>query len=447
MAGKTVFRYVSSRTMRRAGHVATLDRTALWYHSLSHGGLSNFWTGAVPRFAPEDFSDGSRLDERYRWPLSYEELEPYYAVAESVLSITAGRRSLRTLPANSARYEASLPPDWAAAAAVLDPADSAFVPLPMAKGSPWMAAARGTEFNSFTALVRPLRHNGSFHLIPGAHVTSLSWRSTTSRVDAVQYLDRCSRAPRTLRVDAVVVAAGALNSTRILMASRSRDFPRGIGGNEGVLGRYLHDHTREWWRFTTDRPLTLPFHPVYLPRADYDTSRPLMAASCTIGLASARDRVRTLVNGAGRAFGVTIFGTMVPNAEHTLTLSKHARDEIDQPMLELAIEYDELAMRTVADARSRLADVFQTIGNPIHVRSRPPTLHPPGSSVHYAGTARMHDKRVFGVLDGWNRVHDAPNVVVCDASCFTTSPEKNPTLTAMALAARASDRLADDLGV
>ncbi len=62
--------------------------------------------------------------------------------------------------------------------------------------------------------------------------------------------------------------------------------------------------------------------------------------------------------------------------------------------------------------------------------------HVPGSSFHFGGTVRMHASPEFGALDRWNRIHDAPNVIVCDSSCFTTGPEKNPTLTAMAIAAR-----------
>ena len=68
-------------------------------------------------------------------------------------------------------------------------------------------------------------------------------------------------------------------------------------------------------------------------------------------------------------------------------------------------------------------------------------LHP-GQSVHLGGTVRMHRDPAFGVLDEWNRMHEVPNVVVCDSSCFTTGPEKNPTLTAMAIAARAGHHLA-----
>ncbi len=73
-----------------------------------------------------------------------------------------------------------------------------------------------------------------------------------------------------------------------------------------------------------------------------------------------------------------------------------------------------------------------------------PSLYP-GSIAHYGGAARMHASPEHGVVDAWNRVHDAANVLVCDAACFTTAAEKNPTLTVMAIAARAATRLADDL--
>ena len=69
----------------------------------------------------------------------------------------------------------------------------------------------------------------------------------------------------------------------------------------------------------------------------------------------------------------------------------------------------------------------------------------PGTAKHYGGAARMHASPKFGVTDGFNLLHDIPNVLVVDASCFTTGVEKNPTLTVMALTARAADRLARDL--
>jgi choline dehydrogenase-like flavoprotein len=72
-------------------------------------------------------------------------------------------------------------------------------------------------------------------------------------------------------------------------------------------------------------------------------------------------------------------------------------------------------------------------------------IEPPGTAVHFGGSVRMHHSPRFGMVDAWNRLHAVPNVLVVDPSAFTTGPEKNPTLTAMALASRASQRLAKDL--
>jgi choline dehydrogenase-like flavoprotein len=87
---------------------------------------------------------------------------------------------------------------------------------------------------------------------------------------------------------------------------------------------------------------------------------------------------------------------------------------------------------------------MQEAGHRVAIREIVPTLVP-GTAKHYGGAARMHASPKFGVTDKFNRLHEIPNVMVVDASCFTTGAEKNPTLTVMALAARSADRLARDL--
>jgi choline dehydrogenase-like flavoprotein len=247
-----------------------------------------------------------------------------------------------------------------------------------------------------------------------------------------------------LAADAVVVAAGALDSTRILLSSTSDDHPGGLGNSHGVLGRYVHDHPKEWWSFETERPLTLPAHPVYIPREDPAASPPLMSASHTIGLVAPRDRLRTFYRGRGNRFGVQIFGTMRPTDDMSVSLSRSVVDEFGQAALDIDMHYDDAVRENLRRARQRLFDTFAAAGNPVRGPDSYPVLEP-GSSVHYGGTVRMHDRPEFGVLDRWNRVRDAPNVVVTDSSCFTTGAEKNPTLTAMAIAMRAADHLADEL--
>jgi choline dehydrogenase-like flavoprotein len=185
-------------------------------------------------------------------------------------------------------------------------------------------------------------------------------------------------------------------------------------------------------------------HPVYLARQPYAGSEPLSGCSATIGLASPSDRLRSMFGRKGLRVGVQVFGSMVPSDRHGVRLADVGTDRFGLPMVDIDISYDGHALSTLRVARQR----FETLcaDNENLVKVEPIDWVPrPGASVHFGGTARMHARPEFGVVDGWNRVHGVPNLVVADLACFTTNPEKNPTLTAMALAARASNHLAGAL--
>jgi choline dehydrogenase-like flavoprotein len=303
-----------------------------------------------------------------------------------------------------------------------------------------MAARRGTEFSSYECQVSPLEDIPSFRLVTGAFVTSLVWSSSAGQVTAVDYVDRRTGDRERVRCRAVVLAAGAIDSTTIVLRSTSDDFPDGLGNSAGLVGRYLHDHPRDWWPIELDRPKAALAHPVYIARTPHAEATPLMASSLTIGMTdSLTDRLRTFYGGRSTSFGVQVLSTMVPSPDLGVVLGPGDRA---RPAIHL--RYDQPTLDNLTAARERIREVLGSAGMSVEVHGpfRPPV---PGESVHLAGSVRMHASPRFGVLDGWNRMHDVPNVAVVDPSCFPTGPEKNPTLTAMALATRAADRLADDL--
>jgi choline dehydrogenase-like flavoprotein len=442
-AGNTIFRWVDRASFEKDRHVHQPSEDVEWYSSRSHGGLSNYWTGAVPRFAPEDFEEGKLLDERFEWPISYGDLLPYYEVAESYVIITASSKPFPNVPANLAQFRNDPPADWRTLAERAAAEGHFLGPIPLAKGKPWMAARRATEFNSYFCIIVPLLKEPNFRFVPGAEVTRLEYDPQSQRVSSVEYLDHETRTRKSIPCRSVVVAAGAIDSAAILLRSTSADFPDGLGNSSGVLGRYLHDHPREWWTATPSRRMTALAHPLYVSRGPYDASRPLMATSLTIGLTSPRDRLRTYVRGKAPSFGVQVFGTMIPRPDTRVSLDGEVAGADDRRPL-ISIRYDQDTIDNVTGARRRLVELFKSGGESVDL---PGPFHKltPGSSVHYGGTVRMHASPQFGVLDRWNRMHDVPNVVVCDSSCFTTGPEKNPALTSMAIAARAADHLADEL--
>jgi choline dehydrogenase-like flavoprotein len=426
-------------------YVASGDPDTQWYHSLTPGGLSNWWTAAVPRFTPADFAEGERLHERYRWPISYEELVPYYERAERLLEVVGDPRDAPNLPSPKVAHERRLPRDWRAIVPYAEAFGQGLAPMPLANGPGWMVRRSGAAFNSFHRIVQGLRRHPHFQLLLGAHALRLEWRGDRKRVDSVVYYDRSTRSEQRIEGAAVVVAAGPLATTKLLLTSTSHDFPEGLGDSHGILGRYLHDHPHDWCTVQFSRPLTRLGHSAYLTRAPHASSTPLLAASSTFGPAGPRDRVLSAVALVqSRIFGLVTFGTMVPHDRNYVRLHPEQKDELGFPLLDIHIRYDDAVLQNVAAARRRVQEIMDAAGNPCTIHC-PMSRLTPGSSAHYGGTVRMHDSPRYGMLDGRNRLHAVDNVVVADASSFTTGVEKNPTLTTMALASRAAELLAHDL--
>ncbi|MEL6985735.1 MAG: GMC family oxidoreductase N-terminal domain-containing protein, partial [Actinomycetota bacterium] len=324
-----------------------------WISSQSLGGLSNYWTSAVPRFAPEDFTEGERLDTRYRWPVGYDDLAPAYDRAEGHLQVTAGP-SMLGLPDNRAAHRHDPPSDWQELADRCAANGEGLGAIPMAKGRPWMVAKRGTEFNSYHCVLAPIESNPLLDLRVDATVTRLIWSPADSRVTGVEYRDGTTGDVVTTPARAVVLAAGTVDSTAILLRSTSSDFPDGLGNTNGVLGRYLHDHPREWWPADLERPMRALHHPMYLVRRDHDRSEPLLATSHTVGLIQPRQRLRTYVRAKTSQIGVQVFGTMVPDPDFTVSLE----DDPNRERPTLRLSYDSAAVRTVEESRERFRQVL-----------------------------------------------------------------------------------------
>jgi choline dehydrogenase-like flavoprotein len=443
LGGQNLFR-LSPPVLEDKSHVVSGDPRTHCYARLAPGGLSNNWTGGVPRFAPEDFTEGERLHERFRWPISYAELAPYYEKVERYMPISANPRDQPQLPGGHVAYRNELPGDWDDVARSASRCGQGFTTYPLADGSPNMLVRRGTAFNSYSGVVRPLLKEPGFRLLTGAHALQVEWSPAKGKLDGVLYFNRHTGGTERIDASAVVVACGPLGSTKLLHNSVSSDFPQGLGNTHGLLGHYLHDHPREWWAFELERPLSLLAPPAYLTRLPYDSSPPLLATSWTLGLTSTRDRIRSRFGMKGTAVGVQVIGTMIPSEGCHAKPSATQKDEFGLPALDVCIRYSDAEVENVVRCRQHLMNVMEAAGHRATIGNIEPTLYP-GTIAHFGGSARMHADRRYGVVDSWNRVYDAPGVLVCDAACFTTAAEKNPTLTVMAIATRAAQRLANDL--
>jgi choline dehydrogenase-like flavoprotein len=444
VAGLTVARLHRPLAPRSEGVTVTGDPRAVIYEDVSPGGLTNHWSCAVPRFSPEDFLDARRAGDMYQWPVDYEDLAPWYDWVEPMLYIAGAAADVPHLPAAKVSHVRCLGRSWAPVAEAAELEGHGLAPIPYTYGSKTTVTLSGTVFNSFVRLVKPARRSGHLVIRYGARVTRLEWSGTAKRVIAVITRDAHTGVDHRTPCRAVVLAAGAINTAKLLLQSTHADFPAGLGNTHGVLGCYLHDHPIAKVAIDVSAPLS--FQPAaYLTRAPMDRSLPLYAAAC-LQWGGTGMFARSLRNGhPGRltSCGFNVFGTMAPATTNYIALDPVHPSSDGTPGLVLHVRHPPESERTLLAARDQLVAFLSDAQLRPQIRTW--VVDPVGSSVHFAGTCRMHASPEFGMLDRWSRLHAVPNVAVADSAAFTTGPEKNPVLTAMALAARASQRLVDDL--
>lgn len=428
---------------QRADVTRTGDSAALLNEDLSPGGLSNHWSCAVPRFSDEDFQDAARAGEAFTWPIGYADLAPWYDRVEPFLHIAGPARGATQLPAGKVRDVRELSADWQAVVVAAEQAGRALLPMPYAYGAESTLTLSGTAFNAFVRLIKPLLAAGTVDIRYDARALRLEWSKDERRVSGVTFRDTRTGQVSTIPCRAVVVAAGAVNSAELLLASTSAEFPEGLGNTHGVLGRYLHDHPLGKLVIDLGQPMSV--NPAtYIARLAMDRSTPLYAAAGMQWSGASLYARSVLKRDPGRLpwIGFSVFGTMAPTRENWVALDPKRRQGADSG-LELHVSHEPEAIRVLEQTRDEILSILSKAGARPQLRIW--HVEPPGNSTHFGGTCRMHASPQFGMVDAYGRVHAARNVVVSDSSVFTTGPEKNPVLTSMTLGARAADRLASEL--
>jgi choline dehydrogenase-like flavoprotein len=442
--GMTLVHWNARPLLRRTDALSFADssQTEL-FEELAPGGLSNHWSNAVPRFSEQDFRDGARAGESHTWPIGYADLAPWYDQVEPLLEIAGGTRDFPQVPAGKTRRVWRLWDDWAELARKAQEQGRDVLPLPYTYGAASTAVPTGNVFNAFFRLVRPQWKAGRLQVKFNARVLRLEWSSEKRSVTGVIYRDMLTGREERIPCRGVVVAAGALNTARILLESTSDEFPKGLGNTEDVLGRYLHDHPLGKLVIDLDKPV--PVHPpLYISRPALERTEPLYAGAGAQWTGTAMLAKSLLTRHPGRMAwtGFSIFGTMAPTTENRVVLDGTRRAD-GTAGLRVEIRHPPESQRLLQETRDQILDLLAQAG--LGPRMRVFKVEIAGNSNHYGGTCRMHRSPRYGVIDGWGRMHGVRNVVVADSAAFTTGPEKNPVLTSMTLSARAADRLAQDL--
>ena len=452
-----------------------------WYRGYQVGGRSLTWGRQSYRWSDYDFEANTREGIAVDWPIRYADIAPWYDHVESFAGISGSIENLPQLPDGKFQPPMALNSGEARSAERLQKAFGGrrrIIPgrtANLTQALPGRAPCQhrnacslgcpfGAYFSTQSSTLPAAVATGKLVLRPFAIVTELNYDKDKKRVVGVRVQDAVTGNTTEYPSRIVFLCASTLNSTWLLMRSATDVWPGGLGSRSGALGHNLMDHHfRLGARGRLDgldgqyyfgaRPTGF-----YIPRyrnLDGD-KREYLRGFGYQGSAGREDwtrAVRELGVGAGFkdtlatpgqwSLGATAFGEMLPNHSNQVSIDHTRTDKWGMPVLAIDCEIgaNEQAMRK--DMMNDMAEMLDAAG------ARDITTYDagyaPGMGIHEMGTARMGRDPQTSVLNGWNQVWDAPNVIVTDGACMTSAANQNPSLTYMALTARAAAHAVDEL--
>ena len=435
--------YVSDR---ENPYTTARGRSFLWFRGRQLGGRLHTWWRHVPRMSDYELKAASVRGDGLDWPLSYDDLAPYYDVVERTLGVHGEPAGIPNCPDGQ----------------FIGPAkttklEEAFLTnveqrLPHVR----VTYGRKTRYdtNRIPLPVRLALATGRLEIRTDAIVSRLLTDPQSGKATGVEYVERLTGATRAVEGKVVVLCASAIESVRILLNSQSARHPSGVGGSSGHLGRYLCDH------LAYTQVGTVPEEDVESglneDGFDFGGTGLYIPSFC-------EKESKNFPGGYGIQLGIgrgapvwimSAFGEMQPRYENQVSLDPTVKDAWGIPVARIDCSHSQDDVNMVAHMKRRLPEIAAAGGLPvgktlevgrwnIPVRLIQSLVLAdcgalwPGGAIHETGGARMGDKPDNSVLNSYCQCWDAENVFVTDGACFVSPGYQNPTLTMMALTVRA----------
>jgi choline dehydrogenase-like flavoprotein len=455
-----------------------------WVRARVLGGKTNFWGRVAIRYGPLQFQAASRDGFDVDWPFGYEELKPYYDKVDVLLGVSGTREGLDQVPDGiyqrahkmncvelhfkdavekmGRRYITGR--TGVTTEGVLG---NKYRAQCLGRGRCSRGCDIGATFHSPTALIFPARDSGNLTIRPYSVAAEVFLDPATGRAGGVRVIDANTREVMDFKAKVVVLGAGCLDSTRILLNSKSARHPDGMGNSTGLLGCYLSEHhmgprgsgfipTRIGTEATLDdgRP-TSPYIPRFRnvtdKHPDFIRGYHFQGGGGSYEYPShAHD-----IPGFGKAFKSSVrkyypahfaiggFGEVLPRKENRITLDDTVKDAWGVPAVRFHYRFSDNEIKMAKDMADTAEEMLRAAGaENIKID---PTMLPPGWSIHEIGTARMGDDPKASVTDRFCRLHDVPNVYLADAAPFVSGGTQNTTWSILAMCWRTMDHLKEEL--
>jgi len=459
-----------------------------WFRSRIVGGRTNHYGRLSFRFSDYDFKPYDRDGLGVNWPVSYEDIAPYYDKAEAFIGVTGSHEGIRSAPDG-----VFLEPPPPKAHELLIKAASERLGIPCIPnrravltrplngrpachycGQCGRGCRSASNYSSSQVQIFPALETGRLQVIDRAMAREIV-TDGSGKVTEVVYVDTRTGEERRLRCRLLVLAASACESARLLLNSKTSEFPNGVANSSGVVGKFLMDTVgygvsaqvpafegmprynsdgaggahlyMPWWGWENQEGLGFPrgYHIEigggYNMPGIGSFGRLARESGYGIGLKSrARREFGTTVTFEGR-------GEMIPNESCYCEIDPDTVDRWGIPVLRFHFKWSDYELDQARHMTDTFGDLVDVMGGVVQQTSARDAsgISVGGSIIHEVGTARMGEDPNSSVLNGFCQSHDIENLFVCDGASFVGNPDKNPTLTINALAWRASEYMVEEM--
>lgn len=444
-----------------------------WIRPAGVGGKSLIWSRWVFRWSPDDFTANKREGIDGAWPIGYDELAPWYSYVEKYIGVSGSRENLPYLP--DSEFQPAIPMNIAekwfkqrletqfpgrklinarVANLTEDKPDQNRTKCQF-RNQCANGCSFGAYFSTQAVTLPAARATGRLTLRSDVVVTSLEYDAARKRVTGVRFVDAKTGQAEVVNADLVFLCASAMASNQILLNSRPAGSGRSHFDSSGVLGRYVMDHIFRV-RISGDIPgmeqyIEYGRRPgaVYIPRFRNMAGDEGLGFTRGYGYQGGARREAAEPVGFGAAmkhgmrryggwkFMMMAFGECLPYADNAVSLHADKVDRFGMPLMRFDVRFRDNELRMIADARVQGEAMLRAAGM-ANVSSREDE-HVPGDAIHEMGGVRMGTDPRTSVLNKWSQAHDAANLFVTDGAQMASASCVNPSLTFMALTARAAD--------
>jgi len=454
-----------------------------WIRGYQEGGKSLIWARQTQRWSRFEFEAPARDGFAVDWPIRYPDLAPWYSHVEKFVGISGNKDGLETLPDCE-----SLPPfemncvekelqtkimqNYKDRSVVIGRCAHLSKPTEehiasgrgqcMARSLCYRGCPFGAYFSSNSSTLPDAARTGNLTMRTHAVVHSIIYDEQKQKATGVRVVDANTKEMTEYYARIIFVNAATLNTNLILLNSTSNRFPNGLGNDNGLLGHYIAFHNyrgritakfdgfeNEYYLGRRPTMVIMPnFRNVYKQEMDFKRGYLVAFSASREGWGRGDDAIGTeLKTNMSKPGPWDIFmmmqGETIPKKENHVRLSKDLKDAWGIPQLITSVDYDENDDKVVEDFLKTGVEMLEKAGcrdiNPQDSKQAP------GLDIHEMGGVRMGKDPKTSLLNKWNQLHACKNVFVTDGACMTSVGTQNPSLTFMAITARAANHAVEEL--